>query len=177
MRHRGFSIVLLYLLALPATSWAVDQGSGRVRMQGSIIDTPCAIAVDSRDQSIDMSVLPVEQIMRDGRGPTRPFSIRLVDCVLARDNPNQPDWSTFRVTFDGATTNDSLFAVNGQGRGVGLQIADEGGNIALPGEQMPPGNLRDGNMTLDYTIRLVADRKTLRAGSYRSTIRFKLDYY
>jgi type 1 fimbria pilin len=177
MRHSGFFIVLLSLLILPVTSWAVDQGAGRVRMQGSIIETPCAIAVNSRDQSIDMSVLPVEQIMRDGRGPRRPFSIRLVDCSLARESSDQPDWSTFRVTFDGATTNDNLFAVSGQGRGVGLRIADEAGNPALPGRQMPPGNLRPGSITLDYSIRLEADRKILRAGPYRATIRFKLDYY
>ncbi|MGN7915779.1 fimbrial protein [Enterobacter sp. 22466] len=176
MCHRGYFIMLFFLLTLPAAFWAAVLGEGRVSMQGSIIDTPCAIAVDSRDQSIDMAVLSVEQIMRDGQGPTRPFSIRLVDCVLA-DNPTQKNSNIFRVTFDGTTTNDNLFAVNGQGRGVGLQIADEGGNIALPGEQMQPGTLHAGNMTLDYTIRLVANHKTLRAGPYHSTIRFKLDYY
>ncbi|UJD79462.1 type 1 fimbrial protein [Serratia rubidaea] len=177
MRHRGFSIVLLYLLALPVTSWASNQGAGRVRMQGSIIDTPCAIDVDSRDQSVDMSVLPFGQIMHDGRGPSRPFSIRLVNCVLAHDNPNRPDWSTFRVTFDGPSSDGSLFALSGQGRGIGVLIADDAGNTALPGKQMPPGNLHADNMMLNYTIRLVADRKPLRAGEYRATIRFKLDYY
>lgn len=169
--------MLLYLLTLSTTCNAAEHGTGRVRMQGSIIDTPCAIAVKSRDQSIDMNVLPVEQIMRDGYGPTMPFSIYLENCVLPQDNYNNPDWNSFRVTFDGSTTNDDLFSVRGHGAGVGLEICDNNGNVAYPGKTMPPGNLRVGNMKLDYKIRLKSDHNTLKAGAYRATIRFKMDYY
>ncbi|BET81286.1 Fimbrial anchor (Mannose-resistance fimbriae), MrfB protein [Edwardsiella anguillarum] len=177
MRYCGFTIVVLYLLALPAISRASDLGTGYVRMQGSIIDTPCSIAVESRDQIINMSVVPVAQIMRDSYGPTRSFRIRLEHCDLARDNPNQPDWNTFRVTFDGAATHHDLFAVSGEGRGVGLQIADEADNLAIPGVKMPAGNLHPGSNMLYYTMRLVTNHKKLQAGAYRTSIRFKLDYY
>ncbi|CAI2045316.1 PAP fimbrial minor pilin protein precursor [Serratia fonticola] len=179
MRIRGFSILLLYLLTLPVTSWANSQGLVRVsvRMQGSIINTPCAIAVASSDQSIEMPTLPIEQIMRDGYGPARPFSIGLMACFFPRNYPNSPDGSTFRMTFEGQTTNDSLFAVSGQARGVGLQISDVYGNIALPSKHLSLSNLHSGDMTLNYNVRLVGDKKVLKAGPYHSSIRFKLDYY
>ncbi|QGH61593.1 fimbrial protein [Serratia proteamaculans] len=171
--------LLLLLVGAGAVSpvLAQGQGNGSVNMQGSIIDTPCAIDVPSRDQTIDMLSLPLGQIIRDGHGPTRPFSIHLVNCALTPMLPNRPDWSYFRVTFDGPTTHDDLFNLNGEARGVGLQIADSAGAIAIPGKQMPANDLQIGSMRLDYTLRLVGNHQTLRAGTYQTTLRFKLDYF
>jgi type 1 fimbria pilin len=38
---------------------SAHQGQGLVNVQGSIVDVPCAIAVSSRDQSIDLAMLPI----------------------------------------------------------------------------------------------------------------------
>jgi len=68
--------LLALLLAgpfLPVMAKAVGQVHGRVNMQGSIIDTPCAIDVNSQDQTIDMTSVPVGQIERDGYGPDNRF--------------------------------------------------------------------------------------------------------
>ncbi|MDH1321541.1 type 1 fimbrial protein [Enterobacter bugandensis] len=175
--RRSICIILLCLLLLPATTWSAGELVGHVRMQGSIIETPCAIALNSIDQSIDMSVLPIEKIMRDGGGPTRPFKIRMVGCNFAPVRAHQQERSAFYITFDGTATNNGLFAVHGQGRGVGLQIANEDGYMAAPGQPIPVGKLLPGNDVLNYTLRLVANRSPLRAGPYRATIRLKLDYY
>lgn len=51
------------------------QGEGRVNMQGSIIDTACAIAVESREQTIDMGITPLSEIIRDGHGRTKNFPL------------------------------------------------------------------------------------------------------
>ncbi|MFN1150113.1 fimbrial protein, partial [Serratia liquefaciens] len=120
---------------------------------------------------------PIEKIMRDGRGAIRPFSIRMVGCNFSPARTNQQERLAFYITFEGAATNDGLFAVHGQGRGVGLQIANEDGVLAAPGQQITAGKLLPGRNVLNYTLRLVTDRNPLRAGSYRATIRFKLDYY
>ncbi|EIT7186890.1 MAG: fimbrial protein [Serratia marcescens] len=152
------------------------QGWGRVNMEGSILDTACAIEAGSRDQSVDMSTLPLSQIIRDGVGVKRPFTIRLINCVRARPDPTLPDWQRFRVTFDGEGHN-GLFQVQGSARGVALQITDTQGNIALPGKALPAGDIIPGNMSLNYSLRLVGNQQVLRAGEYRSAVRFKLDYY
>lgn len=78
-----------------------SQGWGRVNMQGAIIDTACAIAAGSRDQAIDMDTVPVADIIRDGRGVPRAFSIELVNCELSRAEKKGADWQYFQVTFDG----------------------------------------------------------------------------
>ncbi len=173
-------VFLLCLMLMPCALFAtqqIDQGHGLVEMQGSIIDTPCAIDVADRNQSIDMSIIPVSQIMRNGQGPARPFSIKLINCVLAPLETDQPEISRFIVIFEGPTINENAFALSGVGQGVGLQIADAHGHIASPGRPLHAAMLHTGHPNLDYTLRLVSNRQTLRAGSYAATIRFKLDYY
>ncbi|MEX7634932.1 fimbrial protein, partial [Serratia marcescens] len=86
------------MLVIPATQAAPKvQGWGRVNMQGAIIDTACAIAAGSRDQTIDMDVLPLGNIARDGQGNTRPFTIELINCTFERPKPNLPNWKQFQV--------------------------------------------------------------------------------
>lgn len=153
-----------------------SQGWGRVNMQGAIIDTACAIAAGSRDQAIDMDTVPVADIIRDGRGVSRAFSIELINCVLSRTENNLINWRYFQVTFDG-NADEELFGVDGEAKGVGLQIVDTKGNIARPGRPLPNGDISIGSMHLNYEMRLVSNKRPLRAGAYSSSVRFKIDYY
>ncbi|MGQ6230881.1 fimbrial protein [Serratia sp. IR-2025] len=152
------------------------QGWGRVNMQGAIVDTACAIAVGSRDQTIDMEVLPVSDIIRDGQGRNKPFSIELVNCILERPHSKFSDWKQFQMTFDGDNRGE-LFGVRGEASGVALRITDESGNIATPGIPMRVQRLIPGNMQLNYHLRLVSNNHVLKAGEYFTAIRFKLDYF
>ncbi|ELZ5938833.1 MULTISPECIES: fimbrial protein [Providencia] len=150
--------------------------SGSVKMNGSIIETACAIDVGSRDQTVDMGSLALTQIRRDGQGPTRPFVIRLMNCVLEQQDPNKPNWQYFRITFDGPHEK-GLFGVSGQAKGVGLLIQrDNDGEIVIPGQGMSSNQLVEGNRELIYQLRLVANHRPLSSGQYYSQLRFKLDY-
>ena len=154
-----------------------DQGHGRVNMHGLIVDSPCAIAVESRDQTIEMNTVPLGKIIRDGAGSYKSFSIRLVNCVLHSTVPNKPDWTRFQVTFDGPVTDGDLFALNGDARGLGLEIADTAGNRVQPGVPVPAAALQPGTLSLDYNLRLMGNHQKLRSGAYYTTVRFKLDYF
>lgn len=170
------SFILLVLLNNQVQAAHSSQGWGRVNMQGSIIDTACAIAAGSREQTIDMDTVPVGDIMRDGQGTTRPFSVELIHCELSRPDPKLPDWRHFQVTFDG-DADGSLFGVSGEAKGVALEITDSHGNKAAPGEPLPLGEITHGSMKLDYTMKLISNNQALKAGGYTSAVRFKLDYY
>nr|WP_181375177.1 fimbrial protein [Pectobacterium carotovorum]ALG88717.1 PAP fimbrial minor pilin protein precursor [Pectobacterium carotovorum] len=161
----------LFVFARTADNLA---GWGRVNMQGSIIDTACAIALDSREQTIDMGVVPVADIVRDGQSRSKPFSIDLVDCVL--DRQGKEDWKHFKMTFDG-DKDGGLFGVHGGASGVGLQISDDLGNIVSPGEALPFVDVIPGSTQLNYSLKLVANNNALKPGDYFSSIRFKLDYF
>lgn len=152
------------------------QGWGRVNMQGAIIDTACAIAIDSRDQTIDMETVPIADIIRDGQGRSKPFFIDLVNCVLERPGSKLPDWKQFQMTFDGKADG-GLFGVQGETSGVALKIADKYGNAVSPGRPFQLEDIIPGSMRLNYTLTLVANNHVLKAGDYFSSIRFKLDYF
>ncbi|HEI8868128.1 TPA: type 1 fimbrial protein [Serratia odorifera] len=174
--HGVKSWVWILALASAACDAApVIQGGGRVNMQGAIIDTACAIAAGSRDQTIDMDTIPLGQIIRDGRGLTKSFSIELVNCQLERPG-NKPDWRFFQVTFDGSAE-DGLFGVQGEARGVALRINDADGNQVIPGKPLSLEKIIPGNSTLSYSMTLMPNHQPLRAGAYFSTLRFKLDYF
>ncbi|NHB89282.1 fimbrial protein [Photorhabdus tasmaniensis] len=171
------TLLVLTSLILSFMATAINQEHGRVNMQGSIIDTPCTIALGNQDQTIGMSSILVGQIILSGHGPVRLLSIQLINCLLTPVLLNRLGGSHFRVTFDGAAVRDDLFSVNGEASGVGLQISDSTGAVVVPGKPMPVEDLQIGSMRLDYTLRLIAAHQVLRAGVFRTMIRFKLDYF
>lgn len=152
-----------------------DQGHGTVGMQGSIIDTPCAIAVNDVDQTVEMNVGTTGEVIHDGHGPMQVFSIHLTGCTLKPQRPHAKDWSWFQVTFDGIPDGD-LFGVTGAD-GIGIKISDSEGYVARPGIPLPAVKLNSGKQVLEYTLQVVAAPNRLRAGDYRATVRFKVDYF
>lgn len=164
------------LMFLFAGTEVLAQDIGRVDVRGSIIETACAIDTLSRDQSIEMATMPVSRIVRDGYGIDQPFTVRLVNCVLPRLGSESAAWRQFQATFDGRADS-GFFGVDGSARGVALMIADSRGNIAAPGAPLPLGELVPEDKVLSYSMRLVGNSQTLRAGDYYSTIKFKIDYY
>lgn len=176
VKHRYLIVApcLLSLWAFSAQGAYSVQGWGRVNMQGAIIDTACAIAVESREQTIDMETVPLADIIRDGQGRSKPFSIKLVNCITER--PGKEGWKQFQVTFDGDAEGE-LFGVRGDASGVALKITDATGNIAEPGIPLPMDNIIPGSMTLNYAMTLMANSHALKTGDYFSFVRFKLDYF
>ncbi|ALX93542.1 hypothetical protein AV650_08180 [Serratia fonticola] len=80
------------------------------------------------------------------------------------------------MTFDGDNDR-GHFGVNGEARGVALMIRDARGEVAAPGEALQASSMLPGERKLHYTLSLVGNQQTLRAGDYRTAIRFRMDYY
>lgn len=142
---------------------------GTLTTHGTVIDDTCSIDTPSLDQTVIMDTLSVGYVLRTGAGPSQPFSVRLLNC-------DQNILSKYRVTFNGASDGDN-FDLTGQAEGVALEISDQQGNVARPGialpEQLPVGDASE----LEYNLRVVGNTHTLRAGDYRTLIRFSLDYF
>lgn len=175
----ALKIILFIGFFISSSADAKEQGHGVVSMRGEIIDSACGLDTASSDQTIDMLTQPVSEIVSEHFGLARPFSIKLVNCSLERySNNNKPvdDWQYFSVTFDGKRDAES-FGVSGNAQGVALQIRDKDGNVAIPGQALPAGEIEPGSMRIDYTLRLIGDGNELQAGAYHTTIRYKLDYY
>ncbi|NDO83188.1 hypothetical protein CJP72_21170 [Citrobacter sp. NCU1] len=167
--------ILTFFIFHADIAFSESQEHGRVNMQGSIIETPCAIATADREQTINMGAVTMGEIIHNGQGPVHKFSLQLVNCVLQPNNPEQKDWAWFVTTFDGPVQ-DGVFSVNGAS-GIGLEIADAAGHVAMPGQPMPGMALTAGEQQLDYTLRLTGNHHRLEAGEYHTVLRFKVDYF
>lgn len=169
------SLLTCGALLLSASALSAET-RGFVSMSGSILETPCDIAVGDRDQALVMDVAPIVDLVQQGRGPEKPFSIRLVNCLLPRQEADASALQRFAVTFDGVRERDA-FGVSGSARGVALKIRDADGAVAMPGVPLPGQPLTTRHAQLDYRVALVANQQPLRSGDYRSAIRFTMNYY
>ncbi|HHQ4308825.1 TPA: fimbrial protein [Serratia fonticola] len=169
-----FLLLNIYFVGLANAN--PQPGWGQVNMVGAVMKTACAIDTLSHDQTVIIGTLPISQIARDGHGVAQPFSIRLVSCILARNNTSLPNLRHFQITFDGRVDAGS-FGVEGKARGIALQLSDSKGNIAAPGVPLPIDDISARKMILNYSLRLVSNNKLLSAGEYTSAVKFKMDYY
>lgn len=108
-------------------------------------------------------------------GENVPFSIKLVNCVLDRVDKSLPGWKQFQVTFDGHADGE-MFGISGRASGIALKISDNDGNVAA-GSAITINENPLGSYRLNYVIKLIANHQPLTAGSYFSSVRFKMDYY
>lgn len=176
-KHHAPLCVLLGIVGLcPSAFSEPSQGWGKVSMYGEIVDTACAIETESRDQTIDMGVIPVSVLKQFGKAPPKPFHIQLVDCHVDRYSGTQNEWKSFDVTFDGPASGE-FFTVSGEAKGVQLAMRDDQGIPIIAGKPLPKKELIPGDMTLNYELQLVTNNQRLQAGSYQTLLRFKIDYY
>lgn len=171
----GCFFMLMSLFSVNTFAQQPAQEHGVIRMNGSIIDTPCTIDIADRDQTLELGTNTVINLIRKKESETYPFTIHLMNCRLQSVGRDKADWPQFQMTFDGQP-DDGLFRINGAS-GVGLEIADRAGHIATPGKPMPYEAMSSGRMELNYVLRLVGDHSRLQAGDYRAAIRFKIDYF
>ena len=173
---RAFPTLMLTLFFLSTVSHAVQQGKGEVTMRGAIVDTACTIATQDAQQSIDLGSLPVSSLIRDGKGPASPFTIRLTDCMPGANNSTTHNDKIFSITFDGPARG-AMFNLQGKASGAALRISDAAGHIAKAGVALPPQEITAGDMRLEYFLTLVSNQEPLMAGTYFTTVRFRLDYF
>lgn len=172
-----YTLPVAMLLLLNASVLAASTSdSAQITIRGDILETPCTIAPDSIDQTIEMGVTPLSTLSVHGSGKPVPFTLRLEDCTLQRIDPHRHEWQRFTVTFAGGADG-SDFALQGNARGAALRIADRDGNVSQPGVPLSAYPLAIGENALHYTLQLVRDHHAVQEGSYHSVISFRLNYF
>lgn len=168
----------LFLIALffPTKIFASNHGWGKVTMNGEIVDTACAIDIGSRDQTINLGVLPTSYIREVGKGPITEFDIKLIDCRWERFSKDNNEWNSLEVTFDGPSEG-NYFSLSGEAKGVQLALHDKAGYSIIPGKALTAVGITPGTMILRYQMQLVTNYHPVKPGNYQTLLRFKVDYY
>lgn len=161
----------LLAVCLTASAAEHEQQIGRVWLQGFVLDSSCTINMQDKYQRIDIPQVAVTGLYQRGYSSAFAFAVRLENCLLSADG------KSLKITFTGPADSNGLFAISGEAEGVGIQLSQGDGSVIMPGKAVAlPDIPQTKNITLNYRLRLIADRKSLKTGAYRSTVNFNLDY-
>lgn len=181
-------IVMLVAPGVGAASLeGVDGEHGLLTVTGELVDSPCRLSMDSRDQTVDLGTLAASDLKYQGaRSHPVTVTVRLEGCLpaSARQYDAQTGVATFSssqpvvdVAFTGPSdfSDPSLMKLAGV-EGVALRMTDSQNRDVRLGSRGVPQLLAPGDNILSWT--LVAERVPgpLRPGSFRAVTDFKLSY-
>lgn len=176
-RFNHLCMLLIGLVFLPAESIGANQGHGNVTIQGEINASACTIDTESIYQTINVGNINISNIIySNGRNNVYPFNIVLINCMLIGSSLPIKNNKYFEVTFDGLSDSGS-FILEGQAKGVSLQVMDSSGQIARPGIPLEKNEINSEKLVLNYSIRLVGNNRNVESGEFYTALRYKMDYY
>lgn len=173
--------------ASAASLEGVDGEHGLLTVSGELVDSPCRLSMESRDQTVDLGTLASADLVYPGeRSQPVSFTVHLEGCMPASGglydvqtgvgtmSDSQP---VVNMSFTAPTDfNDpSLMKLIGV-EGIALRMTDSHNRDVRLGSLGVPQLLTPGDNTLHWTI--VAERVPgpLRPGAFRAVTDFKLSY-
>ncbi|MGX5101557.1 fimbrial protein [Enterobacter cloacae] len=184
--HTGKKTLLIVAMAaiISGSAFADDQGSGKIKFKGVVIDAPCSIAPDSVDKEVDLGQVTTAVINANKKSTPVAVDINLENCQL--DDPgDETDTPITKVdvTFTSAATDatDTSLMSNTYASGaqnVGVRLLDNAeANITLGAENevdLLPGST---TQTLHFKALMeVLAGKTATAGQVEATANYILMY-
>ena len=178
MKVNKLSIIPFGFLMVSLTADAAQSSrqTGRVNLQGFVMDSSCTINMQDQYQRIEIPQVAATELYQRGYSSAFAFAIRLENCLLYEGGTENGNSGSLQMTFNGPVDNSGLFAVTGEAEGVGIQLSHADGEVITPGKPMTVNSPQVRDITLNYRLRLIADRKSLKTGAYRTTVHFNLDY-
>lgn len=162
---------------------------GDVSFSGAIIASPCRIAMDSIEQTVDLGVLPNSLFRNVGdRSQPVPFKIRLEDCMrhqdLFDDNALNAVTSTAGYLVKVAIYGESVSErapnlLGGYGlQGVGLRLMDSKETPLNIGRESSPMPMRLDNdaIALRVALESYGSQNMIKPGRFHANATFRLSY-
>jgi len=165
----------------------VDGEYGVLRVEGELVDSPCRLALDSRDQTVDLGILAAATLAHPGaRSLPFPFTIRLQDCLVASGSSRDPRTDTLIQDSSRPVVNISLIALPDSNEtelvalrgteGLALRITDSQQRVIVPGAPGLPQFLTPGDNVLTWNIAAERTSATLKPGPFYAVADFRLSY-
>lgn len=180
-------ILMLMPQARAVDNWDVEGATGMLHVHGELTESACSLEMVSARQEVWLGNTGSAHFQQPGdRGTPVAFELTLKDCLRAPAS-SRDAWSgalawsgsqpTVSVAFMAPTDADAPMLVKVTGvSGLGLQLADSGGQPVRLGVRNKPRLLSPGQNTLSYTVTPVRTPATLGVGAYRAVIDFRLYY-
>ncbi|MGO2366981.1 MAG: fimbrial protein [Serratia sp. (in: enterobacteria)] len=178
----GVLLIALSVCSAEAEAAAKNQGHGTLSLGGEIVETPCGIASESLDQTVDFGLVSMTDASLGSQpvliGSRRNFEIKLVNCELA--SIVKPDfiYRAATVTFDGTadSRDPALLGVYGEAQGVAIELLTAAGTPIPLGSTTADYQIVAGDNTLRFGAQLRIQPDRARAGGFNSLAKFTLSY-
>ncbi|EOI1347760.1 fimbrial protein [Enterobacter hormaechei] len=182
--YMGKKLLLATAMAVivSGAAFADDQGSGKIKFKGIVIDAPCSIAPDSVDKEVDLGEVTTAVINANKKSTPVPVDINLENCQL--DDPaDETDTPITKVdvTFTSAATDaaDTSLMSNTYASGaqnVGVRLLDNAESAITEANEV---ELLAGSTTQTLHFKAVMEvptGKTATAGQVEATANYVLMY-
>lgn len=170
-----------------ATLDNVDGNHGILTISGELVDSPCRLSMESRDQTVDLGTLTTSDLDYIGaHSQPLEFMVHLEGCLRAsghlRDTrTDSTTWSVDQPVVNVAfmapadTSDPSLLKLNGV-QGIALRLKDARHHDVILGSRGLPQLLIPGDNTLRWTIMAERVPGPLMPGAFRAVTDFRLSY-
>ncbi|HEM8079196.1 TPA: fimbrial protein [Enterobacter roggenkampii] len=180
--YMGKKILLAVTIAaaVSGSAFAAEQGSGKIKFKGVVIDAPCSIAPDSVDKEVDLGEVTTAVINANKKSSAVPVDINLENCQL--DDPaDETDTPVTKVdvTFTSSATDatDTSLMTNTYASGaqnVGVRLLNNATLGAANEVALLAGST---TQTLHFKALMeVVTGKTATAGQVEATANYILAY-
>jgi type 1 fimbria pilin len=184
--YMGKKVLLAVATAaiLSGSAFADDQGSGKIKFKGVVIDAPCNIAPDSVDKEVDLGEVTTAVINANKKSTPVAVDINLENCQLDDpDDETDTPITKVDVTFTSAATDaaDTSLMSNTYASGaqnVGVRLLDNAESNITLGEANEVALLSGSTtQTLHFKALMeVPTGKTATAGQVEATANYILMY-
>jgi len=158
---------------------AMTVAGGQVNFNGSIVNTPCAVDVDSANQTVTLGQYRQAAFTQAGdvSAPVN-FSIKLTDCDASV-------YTKAKITFSGTTSagSENVLALNGDSAsdtvasGVGVQILQNSAPLNVNGTTSSNAQtLLDGENNIPFQAQYIAIADEVGVGVANASTDFTITY-
>lgn len=176
-----------YVNAKPTPN--VERFGVKINISAGVVDYPCSVALTSRDQSIALPPVQLNELNIPGkRSNITWFSLQLNNCLAGKTLLTAPDtltgyWSPsgpiLGLIFSGAQDkhNTALYSVTGTAKGIGLRLFNVNHEYITPGKEDHKTLLRTGGNWLTFGVAVERSADRIQLGNFSGIINIQFKYY
>ncbi|WP_367671448.1 fimbrial protein [Serratia symbiotica] len=182
MTTHFWAALLIMLSVCSMAALAKEQGHGKISLGGEIVETPCGIAGENVDQSVDFGLISMRDAAQGAQpvlvGSRRNVEIKLINCELASRVRPGLLYRTANITFDGIadSLDPELLGVYGKAQGIAIELLNSTGAPIPLGSTTADYLSVAGDNTLRFGTQLRIHPDKARAGRFSSLARLTLSY-
>ncbi|EKT57789.1 fimbrial protein [Providencia rettgeri] len=138
-----------------------------VRIKGTIFESPCSISPDDAYQTIDMGIIPIKEIEKNGKSKTKNINIKLINCQLKNNQNN-----LIKITLYGMQNANNQLNKNG----INLIIQDNNGSIIKSETTQYELPLSQRDMNISYDMYMIKSNKLIFSGDFNINLTMVVGY-